>query len=220
MHIHEAVLAGSPEGIAVLSIGAAGAAVGTYLGLRKLDYERVPQVALLSAAFFVVSLIHVPLGGTSVHLVLNGLIGLVLGWTAFPALLVALLLQAVMCQHGGLLALGLNTLSMALPGVVAYCLFHRAVMWRSVGVARTAQRLEEALEIVGFWGRYVLDKDFNDPRGWEIQNMLTASRLIARSALHRTESRGVHYREDFPETDPAWQRHLQIWRGAERIEIE
>ena len=148
MHIHEAVLAGSPEGIAVLSIGAVGAAVGTYLGLRKLDYERVPQVALLSAAFFVVSLIHVPLGGTSVHLVLNGLIGLVLGWAAFPALLVALVLQAVMCQHGGLLALGVNTLSMALPGVVAYYLFHRAVRWRSDGLAFAAGLAAGALAVL------------------------------------------------------------------------
>jgi cobalt/nickel transport system permease protein len=159
MHIHEAVLAGSPEGIAVLSIGAAGAAVGTYLGLRRLDYERVPQVALLSAAFFVVSLIHVPLGGTSVHLVLNGLIGLVLGWTAFPALLIALLLQAVMCQHGGLLALGVNTLNMALPGVVAYYLFHRAVTWRSdalvflagLGAGALAVLLAAALTASALW---------------------------------------------------------------------
>jgi cobalt/nickel transport system permease protein len=159
MHVHEAVLAGSPQGIAVLSLGAAGAAVGTYLGLRKLDYERVPQVALLSAAFFVVSLVHVPLGGTSVHLVLNGLIGLVLGWTAFPALLIALVLQAVMCQHGGLLALGVNTLNMALPGVAAYYLFHRAVTWRSdalalvagLGAGAMAVLLSAALTALELW---------------------------------------------------------------------
>jgi cobalt/nickel transport system permease protein len=165
MHIHEAVLAGSREGIAVLAVGAAGAAVGTYLGLRRLDYERVPQVALLSAAFFVVSLIHVPLGGTSVHLVLNGLIGLVLGWTAFPALLIALLLQAVMCQHGGLLALGVNTLNMALPGVVAYYLFHRAVMGRSdalafvagLGAGALAVLLAAALTALALW---VAGKEF------------------------------------------------------------
>jgi cobalt/nickel transport system permease protein len=100
-----------------------------------MDYEQVPRVALVTAAFFVVSLIHVPLGVTSVHLVLNGLVGLILGWAAFPALLVALLLQAVLFGHGGILALGVNTLTMALPAVVGYYLFHRIVMTRHAALA-------------------------------------------------------------------------------------
>jgi cobalt/nickel transport system permease protein len=125
MHLHEAVLSGSPEGIAVLCVGAVGAAVGTALGLRAMDHEAVPRVAMVSAVFFVVSLIHVPVGAASVHLVLNGLVGLLLGWVAFPALLVALLLQAVMFGHGGLLALGVNTLAMGLPAVVVYYGFRR-----------------------------------------------------------------------------------------------
>ena len=126
MHLHEAVLSGSPEGIAVLCVGAVGTVAGTVLGLRAMDHEQVPRVAMVSAVFFVVSLIHVPLGVTSVHLVLSGLVGLLLGWTAFPALLVALLLQAVLCGHGGLLALGVNTLAMALPAVLVYYGFGRA----------------------------------------------------------------------------------------------
>lgn len=148
MHIHEAVLAGSTEGIAVLSVGAAAAAAGTALGLRKMDYERVPQVAILSSAFFVVSLIHVPLGPASFHLVLNGLVGLVLGWAAFPALLIALLLQAVLFQHGGLLALGVNTLTMALPGVICYYLFRRVVLWRHNGLALAAGFAAGALAVL------------------------------------------------------------------------
>ncbi len=135
MHLHEAVLSGSTEGIAVLCAGGIAAAAGAALGLRKMDYEKVPQAGLLSASFFVVSLIHVPLGGTSVHLVLNGLVGLILGWAAFPAILIALFLQAVLFGHGGLLALGINTLTMALPAVVCYHLFHRAVRWRRDGLA-------------------------------------------------------------------------------------
>lgn len=135
MHIHEAILAGSREGVLVLAAGGAATAVGTALGLRRMDYERVPRVAMLSAAFFVVSVVQVQLGPTSVHLVLNGLIGLILGWAAFPALLVALLLQAVFCGEGGLLALGLNTLTMALPGVVCHYLFRRAISWRSDALA-------------------------------------------------------------------------------------
>lgn len=128
MHLHEAVLAGSPQGIAVLCVGAVGAAIGTALGLRAMDYEHVPRVAVVSSAFFAVSLIHVPLGVTSVHLVFNGLVGLVLGWAAFPAFLIALLLQAVLFGHGGLLAIGVNTLTMAFPAVVCYYLFRRVVV--------------------------------------------------------------------------------------------
>jgi cobalt/nickel transport system permease protein len=127
MHILEGVLSGTAQGQGLLVAGAALTAVGTAIGLRRLDYERVPQVAVLSAAFFVASLVQVPLGPTSEHLVLSGLLGLVLGWAAFPAILVALLLQAVFFSFGGLTTLGLNTLIMAAPAVVCYALFHRLV---------------------------------------------------------------------------------------------
>jgi len=126
MHIPDGPLSVSAVGIGILGAGAALAAAGTAWGLRRLDYERVPQVALLSAAFFVASLIHVPLGGASVHLVLNGLMGLVLGWAAFPAILIALTLQAVFFPGlGGFTTLGVNTLVMALPAVASYAMFHR-----------------------------------------------------------------------------------------------
>ena len=132
MHICEGVLSNSPEGIAVLAAGWAATALGTALGLRKMDYERVPQVAMLTSAFFVVSLFPVPLAGTSVHLVLIGLLGLILGWAAFPAVLVALLLQLMIFGvGGGPTTLGINTLAMALPAVVCYYLLHRAVHARS-----------------------------------------------------------------------------------------
>ena len=64
------------------------------------------------------SLIHVPIGPSNVHLVLNGIVGLLLGWAAFPAILVALILQAVLFQFGGITTLGVNTIIMALPAVV------------------------------------------------------------------------------------------------------
>jgi cobalt/nickel transport system permease protein len=148
MHIHEAALSGSAEGIAVLCAGAAATAVGTALGLRRMDYEHVPQVAIVSSAFFVVSLIHIPLGVTSMHLVLSGLMGLILGWAAFPALLIALLLQAILFGHGGLLALGVNTLTMGLPAVVCYYLFRRAVACRHDGLAFAAGVAAGALAIL------------------------------------------------------------------------
>ena len=127
MHIEEAVLTVTPAGMALLAGGAAAAAAGTAIGLRRMDYDRVPQVAMLSAAFFVASLIHVPLGVTSAHLVLNGLVGLVLGWAAFPAILIALALQTLLFGFGGLTSLGVNTVVMALPAVIVYYTFNRAV---------------------------------------------------------------------------------------------
>ena len=118
MHISEGVLSGP-----VLMAGAAVTLAGTAAGLRKLELDRVAQAGMLSAAFFVASLIHVPVGPSSVHLILNGLVGLLLGWAAFPAILTALLLQAMMFQYGGITTLGVNTVIMAVPAVVCYHLF-------------------------------------------------------------------------------------------------
>ncbi|MEE9516075.1 MAG: cobalt transporter CbiM [Candidatus Adiutricales bacterium] len=115
MHISEGVLSGP-----VLISGGALTVLGTAIGLKKLDYDRIPQVALLSSVFFVTSIIHVPLGPSNVHLVLNGLLGLLLGWVAFPAVLVGLTLQAVLFQFGGLTTLGVNGLILAVPAVVVY----------------------------------------------------------------------------------------------------
>lgn len=120
MHISEGVLSGP-----VLISGGALAAAGTAIGLKKLDYDRIAQAAILSAAFFVASLIHVPIGPSNAHLILNGLVGLLLGWAAFPAILVALVLQAMLFQFGGITALGVNTIIMALPAVICYLIFSR-----------------------------------------------------------------------------------------------
>jgi cobalt/nickel transport system permease protein len=120
MHISEGVLSGP-----VLISGGALAAAGTAIGLKKLDYDRIAQAGMLSAAFFVASLIHVPIGPSNAHLILNGLVGLLLGWAAFPVILVALVLQAMMFQFGGITALGVNTMIMALPAVICYLIFSR-----------------------------------------------------------------------------------------------
>lgn len=113
MHISEGILTGP-----VLLGGGALTILGTAIGLRKLNYERIMTVALLASTFFVASLIHVPIGPGSVHLLLGGLMGIILGWAAFPAILVALLLQALFFQYGGLLVLGVNTFNMAAPAVL------------------------------------------------------------------------------------------------------
>jgi len=117
MHISEGVLSGQ-----VMAAGGALAFAGTAVGLKKIDYDRMVHVAILSSAFFVASLIHVNLGPSSVHLILNGIVGLLLGWAAFPAMLTALLLQAILFQYGGITALGVNTVIMALPAVICYYL--------------------------------------------------------------------------------------------------
>jgi cobalt/nickel transport system permease protein len=118
MHISEGVLSAS-----VLVTGVILTAGGVTLGLKKMDYEKIPEVAVLTSAFFVASLIHIPIGPSSVHLVLNGLMGLLLGWSAFPAILVGLGLQALLFQFGGLTSLGVNTFNMAFPAVVSFYLF-------------------------------------------------------------------------------------------------
>ncbi|MHC4912658.1 MAG: L-aspartate oxidase [Planctomycetota bacterium] len=90
----------------------------------------------------------------------------------------------------------------------------RALMWRNVGITRKAKPLIEAQEIVRFWQRYVMDKIFDSPQGWECQNMLTVSLLMAQVADLRQESRGVHFRSDFPDTDDEhFKKHIEISRG-------
>ncbi|MEF3168950.1 MAG: cobalt transporter CbiM [Deltaproteobacteria bacterium] len=118
MHISEGVLSAP-----VLVTGALLTTAGTAIGLKRMTYERIPEVAVLSAAFFVASLIHVPIGPSSVHLILNGLVGILLGWMSFPSTLIALALQAVLFQFGGFTVLGVNTFNVAAPAVMVYYLF-------------------------------------------------------------------------------------------------
>jgi L-aspartate oxidase len=87
----------------------------------------------------------------------------------------------------------------------------RALMWRQVGVERAEEPLAEALETVEGWCRYVLPRQFADPQGWQLQNMLEVARLMIRSGLVRRETRGVHFRSDHPRADDAWRSHI-VWR--------
>ena len=162
MHIAEGVL--SP---AVLGGGAVLALAGTAQGLRRLEYDRLVAVGILSAAFFVASLIHVPVGLASAHLVLNGLVGVLLGWAAFPSILVALLLQALLFQFGGITVLGVNTFTMGFAAVASWYVFRAvcrlcpgmggvragAFMGGALGVALAAVLTALALPFTdeGFW---------------------------------------------------------------------
>lgn len=91
----------------------------------------------------------------------------------------------------------------------------KSLMWRDAGIRRDREHLAEAAQSIDEWCRYVLPRQFQQPQGWQLQNMLTVARLMVEAALVREESRGVHYRGDFPETDPAWRYHLNFRRGFE-----
>lgn len=122
MHIQEGIL--HP---ALLISGGLLAAAGTAVGIRRMDYDRIPEAGVLSAAFFVASLVRVPVGPASAHLLLVGLCGIMLGWSAFPALLTALFLQASIFEFGGPTTVGVNTVNIALPAVACYYLFNGPV---------------------------------------------------------------------------------------------
>jgi cobalt/nickel transport system permease protein len=143
MHISEGVLSAP-----ILAAGGGLTVAGVAYALKKMDYDQVPKVAVMSCGFFVASLIHVPVGAVSAHLVLNGLMGVLLGWAAFPAILVALLLQGVLFQFGGLTTLGVNTLNMALPAVVCFILLNRYIRGGSSLVSMVSAFVCGALAIM------------------------------------------------------------------------
>ncbi len=139
MHIVDGALSNT-----VVIAGAVAAAGGIAMGLRSLTLERIPTAGVLSASFFVASLIYVPVGPSSVHLIMNGLAGILLGWAAFPALFVGLVLEAIFFGFGGLTVLGVNTVNIALPAVLVGLMLRRLVasgtptagaIWAGIGGA-------------------------------------------------------------------------------------
>lgn len=84
----------------------------------------------------------------------------------------------------------------------------RSMMVRHMGVVRDAAGLAEATRDIAFWCRYVLPREFDSRGGWELQNLLTIARLMIHSAQAREESRGVHFRADFPVPNDAWKKHI------------
>jgi L-aspartate oxidase len=86
----------------------------------------------------------------------------------------------------------------------------KSLMWRQMGVIRSRARLEESLPLLELWSRATLELGPDEPRTWELVNMLAVARLGVVAALTRTESRGVHFRSDHPETDPKWLVHTRL----------
>jgi len=118
VHISDGVL--SPP---VLAFGWLVTIAMITLALKKSSAEEIPKLSLITSAFFVASLFHIPVGPTSVHLILNGLVGITLGILAYPSIFIGLVLQAFLFGHGGITALGVNAMNMGLPAIVAYGVF-------------------------------------------------------------------------------------------------
>ncbi|VVB72889.1 Cobalt transport protein CbiM [uncultured archaeon] len=148
-HISDGVLP-----IWMLVAGFAFSSVMLYYSLFRTSAEEIPRISLVTAALFVASLVHFPVGPTSVHLHLDGLAGIMLGRRAFAGVFVALVLQASFFSHGGLTALGVNALNMGLPALMAWQIFGRRAGFESPrreyvfgGVAGAAAVLATALMV-------------------------------------------------------------------------
>jgi cobalt/nickel transport system permease protein len=138
-----------PDGLLALPWLLAGFALAGLLALLascRIRDEEIPRIALFSAAFFVASLMHLPVGPTSVHLLLNGLVGVILGRRAPLAILIGLGLQAILFGHGGLTTIGVNACVQIVPATLAAWLFAGLCRFPS---ARRGNKA--ALWIMGFF---------------------------------------------------------------------
>ena len=118
MHLADGVLS---LPVAVAAYVGAGALVA--YSLKGVQEEEIPMISLMTGGFFAISLISIPVGPSTVHPILGGLLGVILGRRAPLAFFVGLLLQAILFQHGGLSTLGANTLMLALPALLVHKLF-------------------------------------------------------------------------------------------------
>jgi cobalt/nickel transport system permease protein len=128
MHIADGILP-----VAACLAGHAAAWPAVYVCGRRVEPREASRMGLLAAAAFVSSLVHFPVAGTSIHLGLFGLLGVLLGRRAFPVVFSALLFQALLFQHGGLLTLGVNALNMGAGALAGWA------VWRLPGVAEGAR---------------------------------------------------------------------------------
>ncbi|NMA67812.1 MAG: cobalt transporter CbiM [Desulfitobacterium sp.] len=120
MHLADGVLS-TPVILATYGVAITSMA----LVAKEFKDEEIPKISLMAGTFFAVSLISIPVPPTSVHPLLCGLIGIILGkrapWAFFPALL----LQALLFRHGGITALGANTIMLSIPAYLSYLIYHK-----------------------------------------------------------------------------------------------
>lgn len=93
----------------------------------------------------------------------------------------------------------------------------KEITWNFVGVIRDGKGLREALELL---------EEVEPPKGdgmimeaLEAMNMVKVAKMVALSALARAESRGAHFREDFPEEDGRWARNVTIYLENGRLKV-
>ncbi len=119
------------DGIIDINVCIAAGAVSiglVYLSGRNTSVEEIPRMGMMGAALFVASLIHFPLAGTSMHLGLFGIAGIILGKRSFPPVFAALLFQSLIFQHGGLVTLGVNSINMGAGAFAAWLIWKSAFM--------------------------------------------------------------------------------------------
>jgi cobalt/nickel transport system permease protein len=124
LHIADGIIATE------LCVAANAACIGAlYLAGRRTEPEEIPRMGFMGASLFAVSLLHIPLAGTSVHPAMLGMAGIILGRRVLPVLFVVLLFQSLLFQHGGLLSVGLNTLNMSSGALVASWIWRSGMRW-------------------------------------------------------------------------------------------
>lgn len=123
MHIADGVL-GLEATIVISTISA----IALFKAIKELKNEDISITAVCSAMFFIASFIHIPFGVTQIHLILLGVIGILISWSSFVSIFVALLLQALLLGYGGISSLGVNLFIMATPAVIIYYLYNLQII--------------------------------------------------------------------------------------------
>jgi L-aspartate oxidase len=88
----------------------------------------------------------------------------------------------------------------------------QSLTWDKVGIIRSGKGLEEAADIFATWESLLPQP--SDRPSYELNNLVLCARLVTEAALLREESRGAHFRTDFPQTSPEWQRHVIFKKNA------
>ncbi|NQE06276.1 Cobalt transport protein CbiM [ANME-1 cluster archaeon GoMg1] len=127
MHISDGVLS-APVLAAGWIITAIFIALAIWWSKKKgIEVEMIPKLSVMTAVFFVVCLVHIPIGPTCVHFMLDGLLGIMLGILSYPAFFIGLVLQAFLFQFGGVTTIGINTVNVGIPALIAYVIFQRGM---------------------------------------------------------------------------------------------
>lgn len=157
-HIQDGILSAP-----VLIAGAVVAVAASGLALRRARESDIPRAGVLASVFFAGSMLAVPVGPTSVHLMFSGLMGLMLGWLAVPAVLAALVLQLVLFGFGGVTTLGVNAVNIALPGVLLALALRPRIARMRAGRAAMLAGIAAGLSVVATEGLVALDLALSAP---------------------------------------------------------